>query len=88
MGKVWNIYLAAQPAPNKGTYEIYKEGKPTGEMLNNPGVQNLLSPTQYRDFLNGESIFYIPSDKFRKRNQKPKPKPLNGRSHNQFKFIL
>jgi hypothetical protein len=88
MGKVWNIYLAAQPAPNKGTYEIYKEGKRTGEMLDPPGVQNLLSPTQYREFLNGDTIFYIPSDKFRKRNQKPKPKFYEGRSPSNFNFIL
>jgi hypothetical protein len=72
MAKALNIYLTPCPAPNKGKYEIYREGKPTGELISNTGIRKLLTREQYHDFLEGDSIFYVPANKFRKRNHRSK----------------
>ncbi len=72
MSKLLNIYLTPVPAPNKGKYEIYREGKPTGELISNRGIRKLLTREQYHDFLEGDSIFYVSGWKFRTRNHKSK----------------
>ena len=79
------IYLAEQHLPNIGKWEIYREGKPTGEMITNRTIRKILNDDQYRQFIAGDTIFMIPADKFRKRHHKEKV-VKNGRIyHNQKK---
>jgi hypothetical protein len=73
------IYLAEQIAPNRGKYEIYREGKPTGEIIGVTGIRKFLTPEQYANFLNGDDIFLVPGEKFRTRNHKQKRR-FNGKS--------
>ncbi len=72
MAKLLNLYLPPCPYPDKGKYEIFRDGKRTGEIITNVGVRELLSREQYRKFLNGEDIFYVPAEKFRTRNHRRK----------------
>ena len=66
------IYLAQQVAPNRGKYEIYREGKPTGEMVTVSMIRKFLTPKQYSAFVNGDDIFLVQGEKFRTRNHKKK----------------
>jgi len=72
MAKLLNIYLSQQPQPNIGKWEIYREGKPTGEMIANSTIRKILDQDQYKEFLLGDTIFLIPGNRFRSRNHKPK----------------
>lgn len=72
MAKLLNIYLPPCPYPDRGKYEIFRDGKRTGEIITNVGVRELLTRKQYNDFLNGEDIFYVPAEKFRTRNHRSK----------------
>lgn len=72
MAKLLNIYLPPCPHPDKGKYEIFRDGKRTGEIITNAGVRKLLTREQYDKFLNGEDIFYVPAEKFRTRSHKRK----------------
>ena len=74
MSKEVRIYLAEQPHPNKGKWEIYKEGTPTGELIGNKVIRRLLSIDQYLAFINGDDIFIISKDKYKARNNDPKKK--------------
>ena len=74
------IYLAQQIAPNRGKYEIYREGKPTGEIVTHATIRKFLDPEQYAAFImRGEDIFLVPGERFRKRNHKEK-KRFNGKA--------
>ena len=67
------IYLAQQIAPNRGKYEIYREGKPTGEIVTAATIRKFLDPQQYADFImKGDDIFLVPGERFRKRSHKEK----------------
>lgn len=72
MAKPIRIYLSRQPMPNVGTWEIYREGTPTGEMVTNSVIRKILDKDQYKDFIDGEDIFLIPGERFRTRNHKKK----------------
>ena len=77
MAKLLNIYIPPCPAPNRGKFEIFRDGKRTGEIINNTGVRKLLNRSQYKAFLNGDDIFYVPAERFRTRNHKQKPIKTN-----------
>jgi hypothetical protein len=79
------IYLAQQPK-ELSLYEIYREGKPTGEMINDSIIRKILDQTQYAAFTKGELIFLIPGPRFRSRNYKKKKQSLTGKSPGNFKF--
>jgi len=83
MAKI-NIYLSRQPSGH--LHEIYREGKPTGEMIDNKTLMKILTPEQYSEFINGEQIFFIEGETFRTRKHKEKTNRLSGRSHGNFKF--
>ena len=70
MGKKLNIYLSPAPAPNKGKYKLFKEGRDTGELVTNTEIRSLLSREQYQAFIQGQDIFYVSADKYRTRNHK------------------
>ncbi|RLD50448.1 MAG: hypothetical protein DRI97_17025 [Bacteroidetes bacterium] len=72
MAKPIRIYLSQQHQPNIGKWEIYREGKPTGEMVTNATIRKILDRDQYKDFLLGDSIFLIPGERFRCRSHKEK----------------
>jgi len=74
MAKLLNIYLSQAPAPNKGKYEIFRDGKRTGELITNTEIRSLLTREQYKLFLSGDDIFYIQAERFRTRNHKKSTK--------------
>ena len=74
MAKLLNIYLSRRPHPEKGKFEIFRDGKRTGEIIASSGVRKLLNRDQYKDFLQGEDIFYVPAEKFRTRHHRQKQK--------------
>lgn len=85
MAKI-RIYFAQNPKDEK-EYEIYREGKPTGETGSIRMIRKLLTKEQYRLFiLEGQTIFQIEGEKFRTRNHKPKKRKLTGRSPDNFNF--
>ena len=67
---VIRIYFAEQIRPNIGKWEIYREGKPTGEMVTTATIRKLLTTEQYKQFVQGDTIFMIPGDQFRARKHK------------------
>ena len=77
------IYLAEQTQPNIGKWEIYREGKPTGEMITNTVIRKLLDTRQYKLFTQGETIFMIPGERFRARKYGEKI-ANKGRVYNNF----
>ena len=75
------IYLPE--TPNKGTYEIYREGKHTGELVKRPLIRKILTNEQYKEFLSGENdIFLVEGETFRTRNHKEKLKKYTGKNIN------
>jgi len=57
------VYLSEKPAPLKGKYEIFVEGQPSGILVTNKKIRAILTIDQYKQFLSGDSIFFIsPSD--------------------------
>ena len=83
MAKPIRIYFAEQHQPNIGKWEIYREGKPTGEMITNEVIRKILDENQYKQFAQGDTIFMIPGTRFRTREHKDKV-TKNGRVyHNQ-----
>jgi len=72
MAKPIRIYLAEQLQPNIGKWEIYREGKPTGEMVTNAVIRKILNTEQYKQFTHGDTIFMIPGEQFRTRRHKRK----------------
>ena len=66
-----HIYLAEQPK-EPGRFEIYKEGKPTGELVCTPTLLKILTQDQFRQFLTGEQIFYVDGIIWRRRYYKRK----------------
>lgn len=81
MAKPIRIYFAEQHQPNIGKWEIYREGKPTGEMITNAVIRKILDTEQYKQFTQGDTIFMIPGEKFRTRDHKSKV-DKNGRVFN------
>jgi hypothetical protein len=78
--KLLNIYLSPAPAPNKGKYKLFRDGKDTGELITNTEIRSLLSREQYQAFVKGDDIFYVPADKYRTRCHKkssPGAKSIN-----------
>lgn len=67
MAKVLRIYLPPAPSPDLGKYEVFRDGKRTGDMITNKEVRSLLTRDQYNLFLKGEDIFLVPADKYRTR---------------------
>lgn len=74
------IYLSKQPSPARGTYEIYRDGKPTGELVTNAMIRTFLTPAQYRDFLNGDDIFQVQGETFRTRKHNKSKHKRNGKT--------
>lgn len=72
MAKPIRIYLSQQPPPNVGKWEIYREAKPTGEMVTNSTIRRILDDDQYKEFLSGDTIFLVPGERFRTRDHKTK----------------
>ena len=66
-----HIYLAEQPK-TPGRYEIYRDGKPTGEMTDTSTLLRILTQDQYREFQAGEQIFYVDGNLWRRRHYKRK----------------
>lgn len=77
------IYLAEQTQPNIGKWEIYREGKPTGEMITNTMIRKILTTEQYKQFILGETIFMIPGERYRARGYKERIEK-RGRVHINF----
>jgi hypothetical protein len=69
------IYLSKQ-SHTVDKYQLYRDGKPTGEFINNKQIKKLLTTEQYKSFIEGDSIFQIDGQKWRARNYKAKRKPL------------
>lgn len=84
MARMVRIYFSKRPFPNLGTYEIFKDGKPTGEIVRNSLIRKILDQQQYQLFIAGEEIFMIPADRFRTRHHKKKPnkRKINPNSKN------
>ena len=66
------VYFAEQTGPDSGKYEIYREGKPTGELLTLTGIRSILTRPQYNEFVRGQEIFKVPGTIFRTRLYKSK----------------
>lgn len=79
MSKPLNIFFSEKPYPNKGKYEIFVNGKETGELITVSGIKKLLSRSQYLNFMEGEAIFMIAPELFKNRNNEPSPPPYNGK---------
>ena len=77
------IYLAEQTQPNIGKWEIYREGKPTGEMVTATTIRILLTTEQYKQFTLGETFFKVPGERFRTRRHR-EPVAKKGRVYNNF----
>lgn len=68
MAKQRYIYFSQQ-SPNKGQYEIIRDGQSTGELVTPSFIRDrLLTYEQYKAFLNGQVIFHVDANKYRKRN--------------------
>lgn len=52
------VYFAQQPK-ERHRYELYYNGKPSGEFICASQIRDVLSPDQYREFLSGVLIFEI-----------------------------
>lgn len=78
------IYLSEQPPPNRGRFEIYRDGKPTGEMATITTIRKMLTNAQYKQFTMGEDIFLVKGEVFRARNYKEQV-VKNSRTHNNLK---
>jgi pyoverdine/dityrosine biosynthesis protein Dit1 len=63
------IYLAGQPKDGS-KFEIYIDGKPSGEFWDIHTIQRMLTHAQYKEFTKGETIFKIDNTKFENRNKK------------------
>jgi hypothetical protein len=83
MAKPIYIYLSRQ---RSALHEIYREGKPTGELVSNIVIKRFLNQDQYNEFKDGQQIFFVDGETFRKRYHKEKLSNLVGRSLNNFKF--
>ena len=77
------IYFAEQVQPNIGKWEIYREGKPTAEMVTATTIRRLLSTDQYKQFIQGDTIFMIQGERFRTRRHR-EPVAKKGRVYNNF----
>lgn len=67
-----NVYLSQRTAPNIGKYEIFRNGKATGVLVDNSIIRKMLSPEQYKSFLNGQEFFNVEAEKLRTLNHKNK----------------
>lgn len=66
------LYFAQLTGPDHGKYEIYREGVPTGEIVERNNICKLLSKDQFSNFVNGDDIFMVPGKVWRARNYKNK----------------
>jgi hypothetical protein len=66
-----HIYLSYK-SKTPGRYEIYRDGKPTGEMTDTSTLLKILSQEQYKEFMAGEQIFYVDGNLWRSRHYKRK----------------
>jgi len=83
MKKTTRIYLAEQTYPNKGKFEIYENGKPTGQIVDRKRIRKLLNKSQFKDFSLGDDIFIIQKENIQNNPTKLK---LYGKTHDNFNF--
>ena len=72
------IYLSKQPSSQN--YEIYRDGKATGEIIDLKVIRKMLTDDQYKSFIEGDTIFLVPGERFRTRNHKARKLPFGGKS--------
>ena len=59
MAKTMYLFLAQKLPLIPAQYELYYDGKPSGDVINFAQVKLMLSAVQYQEFLKGEVIFPV-----------------------------